>query len=440
MPVNCARAVLIVGMVTLFADSCSSGGENAPAPTSPTLSETSLAGNRGRTLQHRGSSIEIDALNESGMDFLGWALDRDVFAYVVHDGEHPAIHNTVYFSVPEGRERCQLKGPVEISPRIGRPQPFQWLPNGIVIATTTTGVAYSGRPCDDEGFVLDNRDPGTCELRTKQLSPLGTLTAITEQVSSRDGVVSMESSIMDSATKELKARIDWAMPEMMNSVCNPRFFTDWIGESRYLIGRSSVPGPLILSATGEVLPLVEQAWARQVVGDSPEWLSVSGVAVGPSGDYALLLRSLRSQLAIIYRSKEDSTEDISLGAGIAAFSPNGRWLAIGNKADASDRSPIELIATDRGADDSIMSSRGIGEVEGLAWSPTSEMIAIDTDDATFDGAHVLKVDPVNRLLVETDSFGRSGSIGTNTWSPSGRIFQVRDLDSDVTHFYAVERR
>lgn len=440
MPVKCATAVLMVGMITLSADSCSSGGENTPAPTSPSLAETSSGESTGRTLQHSGSATEIDALNESGVDALGWALDRDVFAYLVHDGRRPEVHNTVYFSVPEGRKRCQLKGPVEISPRIGRPPPFQWLPNGIVIATTTAGVAYSGRPCDGEGFVPDNRDPGTCELRTMQLSPLGNLTAITEQLSSRDGVVSMESSIMDSATKELKARIDWAMPEMMNNVCKPRFFTDWIGESRYLIGRSSVPGPLILSATGEVLPLVEQAWARQVVGVSPEWLSVSGVAVGLSGDYALLLRNLQSQLAIMYRSKEDSTEEISLGDGIYAFSPNGRWLAVGNKADASDRNPIELIATDRSADDNVMSSEGLGEVEGMAWSPTSEMIAIDTDDATFDGLHVLKVDPVNQLLVETDSFGRSGSIGTNTWSPSGRIFQVRDRDSDVTHFYAVERR
>jgi hypothetical protein len=434
------RAVFAIGISMMSVLSCYSKSENASLLTSPGLTETPVSKNTEQSPRHRGLSMEIDVLENSGLDYLGWALDDDIFAYGVRNVEYPTMLNNVYFSDLKNHKRCQLEGQFEFSSRIGRPQPFQWLPNGIVVATTTEGVTFSGRPCDDVGFVQDNRDPGTCELRTMQLSPRGTFTAITEQLSSRDGIVSMRSSITDSGSNQLMSSINWTMPEMINSVCNAEFFTDWIGESRYLIGRSIMPGPLILSASGEVSPLVEQAWAQQVTGDSLDSIAVSGVAIGSSGDYALLLRDMQSQLVIMYRSNDDSTEEISQNADIAEFSPNGKWLAVGYNGNDSTRRSIELIATERGGDNLGLLSQQVGRVKRLSWSPTSDMVAIEVDKHKSDGVYLFEIDSVNGLLVETDVFDRAASIGRTPWSPSGHIFQIVDRDSDVIVSYMIKRR
>lgn len=395
---------------------------SSPAPTAttkpptpqPTSVETVIP---GVTLEPVATAARIFPLS--------WSPDSEMLAYWTFTDEEVALDFTLppgtlnFFNISTG-ESCQSSidiGYGYLSSTLA------WLPDGRVQVLTEQG-AMEGTPCQDDFKVADGGQNNA--ITDPSLSPDGDYRVNTVEIEP----ASFRTTLTNETTGELLATVDW---QTIAALGDPGLGGQWLRPDEFLIHQSS-NGPLLVSITGEIIPVASQIFNQSVEAIcDPATCETTLAALGANAEnsdaYHLVLygKGVETNFPSIhlYHSENDLVEVLDYKQQ-GGFSPDGQTLLLltTNFTEKLEYT-LALRAVDPPASQifPLLTSIAINPLPAV-WSPDSTMlVANSANDVTL-------FSKFGEVIAKWD-VARWATTMPTSWSPNSQHLAVRGLSSSA---------
>jgi hypothetical protein len=225
----------------------------------------------------------------------------------------------------------------------------EWQPDGQLLVQVG-GQAYLGLPCAGE---LQSTEAPAAE-EDPALSPGGDYRAETTVQSSSVGIQTLRTDLLALPDRQVILSAEWQIDERLGEL---GLGGEWLGGNQFLIYETLDSGPLLLTVSGETLPVASDLFGIEKI---PSILDPEGVSLRAAGrglqdslDYHLVLYGVGAEASFppvrLYHSETGSVEEMPFThLWSPAFSVDGRWLLLDERPiqDGYETSALWIRAID----------------------------------------------------------------------------------------------
>lgn len=377
----------------------------------------------------QAASLE-PAVSAAMLRFLSWSPDGETVAYLAHTPEDLAILPPFppgalnFLNARTGRV-CDsaLVFPEGDYDRAGQ---LAWLPDGR-LQVELNGQRWQGTPCAGEFSLAPAAGAEAPAAVDPALSPGGGHRAATEILANKGGFLSLETTIVDVATGQVKNVVAWRIDERLGQL---GLGGEWLTGDLFLIYETLDEGPLLVVAGGEARPVATELFGLERAPSilDPQGVSLRATGAVPAGEdgFHLALAGVGLEAGFppvrLYHSETGEVEELPYRyLSWPAFSPDGRWLVLDARPDKNGYQTSELWLRPVDPAGSAPQRLASDVSAPPVWSPDWTQVAVGLRVGLREGVSLLSAPDGTGLGAWT---AQDYTLFPLSWSPGGEFLAV----------------